>query len=247
MDKFDELWPGGPRFLQYKNSFRLSTDSVLLASFVHLKKNARCLDLGCGAGVLPVLLAAREATATLTGVELQPEFAALARQNLAENGFDARSKVIGSDLRELRELVPAESFDLVVSNPPYFAEGTGYSAPGESRAAAREEKSCTLSDLCAAAKWALRWSGSFFVVHRPERLSELFCAMTAAGIEPKRLREVIASPGRAPSLVLVEGRRGGGKGLAIEAPLLLTDATGAETDEVQKIYKRGRYAPKEGF
>mgnify|MGYP001006296558 CR=1 FL=1 len=80
MDAFDELWPGGPRFLQYKDSFRLSTDSVLLAGFVRIKKNARCLDLGCGAGVLPVLLAAREATLELTGVELQPDAAALTFQ-----------------------------------------------------------------------------------------------------------------------------------------------------------------------
>lgn len=247
MDAFDELWPGGPRFLQYKDSFRLSTDSVLLAGFVRIKKNARCLDLGCGAGVLPVLLAAREATLELTGVELQPDAAALARRNLAENGFDTRSEILCGDLRALRELVPAERFDLVLSNPPYFAAGTGRSAPRESRAHAREEKSCTLSELCAAAKWALRWGGLLSVVHRPERLSELFCAMTSAGIEPKRLREVVSAPGRAPSLVLVEGRRGGGKGLSIEAPLLLTDETGAETDEVQKIYRRGRYAPKEGF
>lgn len=243
---FDELWPGGPRFLQTKGSFKLSTDSVLLADFARAGKNARCLDLGCGTGVLLILLAAKMPEAMLTGIEIQPAFAALSRENLMENCYDTRGQVIEGDLRRLRELVPAESFDLVVSNPPYFAAGTGYSAPNAPRAAAREEQSCTLSDLCAAAKWALRWGGSFAVVHRPERLSELFCAMTEAGIEPKRLREVVSSPGKAPSLVLVEGRRGGGKGLSIEAPLVLTDSAGAETDETQKIYRRGAYAPKEG-
>ena len=246
MEHFDELWPGGPRFLQYKDSPRLSTDSVLLADFTRLRRGARVLDLGCGAGVLPVLLAAREETVAVTGVEIQPDFAALARRNLAENGFDERCRVLEGDLRELRSLIPAESFDIVVSKPPYFAEGSGYSAPAESRAHAREEKSCTLADLCAAAKWALRWGGSFFVVYRPERLSELFCAMTAAGIEPKRLREVAAFPGRAPSLVLVEGRRGGGKGLVFEAPLVLTDESGSDSAEVQRIYRRGPCAPKEG-
>ena len=245
MDSFDELWPGGPRFLQNENSFRLCTDSVLLADFVRLKKGTRVLDLGCGAGVLPVLLAARDETVSVTGVEIQPEFAALARKNLAENGFDPRCAVLDGDLQDPR-LVPAEGFDLVVSNPPYFAAGTGYSAPAEHRAAAREEKCCTLPELCAAAKRALRWGGSFFVVHRPERLSELFCELTAAGIEPKRLRSVVSSPGRAPSLVLVEGRRGGGRGLVIEAPLVLKDDTGADSDEAQKIYRRGPYAPQKG-
>ena len=74
MEHFDELWPGGPRFLQYKDSPRLSTDSVLLADFTRLRRGARVLDLGCGAGVLPVLLAAREETVAVTGVEIQPDF-----------------------------------------------------------------------------------------------------------------------------------------------------------------------------
>ncbi|MEL7604177.1 MAG: methyltransferase, partial [Bacillota bacterium] len=112
------------------------------------------------------------------------------------------------------------------------------------RATAREEKSCTLKDLCLAARWALRWGGSFALVHRPERLSEAFCAMTQAGIEPKRLRLVSHSALKAPSLVLIEGRRGGRSGLKIEAPLVLTDVTGGDSDELQRIYKRGVYAPE---
>lgn len=243
---FDELWPGGPRFLQTEESFKLSTDSVLLADFARVGKGARCLDLGCGAGVLMVLLAAKAPDAVLTGIEIQPAFAALSRRNLAENGYGCRAEVIEGDLRAVRALVSAEHFDLVVSNPPYFAAGTGYTAPKAHRAAAREEQNCTLSDLCAAAKWALRWGGTFAVVHRPERLSELFCAMTEAGIEPKRLREIVSAPDKAPSLVLVEGRRGGGKGLSIEAPLVLTDGAGADSDEVQRIYRRGPHTPKEG-
>jgi len=243
MNAFDELWQGGPRFMQTEESFKLSTDSVLLADFANMKRVGSCLDLGSGAGVLCVLFATKNKAAEITGIELQPGFADLSRLNIAENSMADRVKIITADLREYRSLFRASTFDLVVSNPPYFAENSGYSAPGDYRAQAREEKNCTLPDICTAAKWALRWGGIFALVHRPERLSEIFVAMTEAGIEPKRLRMVSFSAEKAPSLILVEGKRGGKKGLKIEAPLILTDGNGNESVEALRIYKRGAYAP----
>lgn len=244
MSSFDELWRGGPRFKQTEESFKLSTDSVLLSDFANISRAKSSLDLGSGAGVLCVLMAAKNRQTRITGIEIQPNFAELSRENLIANGYDDRAEIINADLCDIKTLIKAESFDLVVSNPPYFAANSGYSAPVGHRAAAREEKNCTLQDICMAAKWALRWGGLFALVHRPERLSEIFCAMTNAGIEPKRLRMVSYNALKAPNLVLVEGKRGGKSGLKIEAPLILTEADGEETDEVQRIYKRGAYAPK---
>lgn len=243
---FDELWRGGPRFSQNQDSFRLSTDSVLLADFAKTANVRRCLDLGSGTGVLTVLLAHKAPKAQLLGVELQSDYAELSRANLAVNGMQERAEILTADLRDFRNLFPAESFDLVVSNPPYFAENSGYTAPAEHRAIARDERSCTLEDLCRAARWALRWGGCLSLVHRPERLSEIFCAMTAAGIEPKRLRLVSYTAEKAPSLVLIEGRRGGKPGLQIEKTLILTDERGGDSAEVRRIYHRGEYACEEG-
>ncbi len=243
MEAFDELWQNGPRFMQTNESFKLSTDSVLLADFARMRRSGACLDMGSGTGILSVLLACKYPEAYLTGIELQPGFADLSRENLAENGMNSRAKIITADLREYRSLIKADSFDLVVSNPPYFPENSGYRATNGYRATAREETNCTLQDICTAARWALRWGGTFALVHRPERLSEIFCAMTEVGIEPKRLRTVSHSVSNAPSLVLVEGKRGGKKGLKIEEPLILTDSDGNESDEAQRIYKRGAYTP----
>ena len=235
MTGFDELWPGGPRFRQQEGSFRLSTDSVLLAAFAADIRAKRIIDLGCGAGVLTVLLSHARPDAVIRGVEIQPESAALCRENMAANGFGSDGIVTG-DLRQYRELFTAGEYDLVVSNPPYFTSGSGVTAPDDRRAAARDERFCTLEDLCAAAKYLCRWGGSFALVHRPERLSEVFCAMTRHGIEPKRLRMVQYKAGAAPNLVLIEGRRGGKSGLSILPPLLLTDENGADTAEVREIY-----------
>ena len=110
--------------------------------------------------------------------------------------------------------------------------------PPTPRAAARGETSCTLDDICAAAQWLLRTGGGFSLVHRPERLGEVFACMGAHGMEPKRLRCVQPRAESAPSLVLVEGRRGGKPGLKIEPPLILSTSDGGESDEYRRIYHR---------
>ena len=146
--------------------------------------------------------------------------AELCRQNLALNGMTG--DVICGDVRAYRELFSAGSFDLAVSNPPYFVPGRGRVPSDGAELIARDEASLTLGELCACTAYILRFGGRFCVVYRPERLSELLCAMTAAGIEPKRLRTCAASYDAAPSLVLVEGVRGGAPGLSVEKPQLIT-------------------------
>ena len=233
---YDDLWPG-TRFLPASAGFPLGTDSVLLSDFARGSgRIRRVADLGCGAGVLTVLLLQKFPASAAFGIEIQPGAAEACRENLALNGLSDRAEIRCGDLRERGDLPEAGSFDLVVSNPPYFASGSGYTAPEEHRAAARDERFCTLHDVCRAAAYLCRWGGSFAVVHRPERLSELLCAMTGCGLEPKRLRLVSPRADRAPSLVLVEGRRGGKPGLTIEPPLVLQDETGADSAEIQRIY-----------
>ena len=130
------------------------------------------------------------------------------------------------------------ALNMFAANPPYYAQGSGGISPDPARAAARGEACCSLEELCAAAAWLLPSGGRFCLVHKPERLSELFCAMTARGLEPKRLRLVTYLAERAPSLVLVEGRRGGRPGLTVEPPLILADAEGRESAEYRRIYHR---------
>lgn len=232
-----ELWPGGPRFVQSAH-FRLCTDSVLLSDFVRTRGAERGIDLGCGSGILPLLLAQKNEKLRMTGLELLPEAAAAARENFSVNGLSERCAVREGDIRLHRELFTAGSFDLVVSNPPYFPAGSGAASPRADRAAARSEESCSMEELCEAAAWLLRTGGSFCLVHRPERLSELCVRLSAHGLEPKRLRFVCPRPEAAPSLLLLEARRGGRPGLKIEAPLVLCGSDGAESEEIRRICHR---------
>lgn len=199
-------------YRQSDTCFPLGQDSLLLASFATVRRGDRVWDLGCGAGALLLLLAGRAPDLTLTGVELSGADSELARENLAENQL--AGTILTGDVREL--VLPAGTASLVVCNPPYFKAGSG--APG---GPARMEEA-QLKDWCAAAGRLLKNGGRFALVHRPERLAELFACMGAVGIEPKRLQLVQHGLDTPPSAVLVEGVRQGRPGLTV-LPVQLID------------------------
>ena len=234
----DELWPDGPSFIRHEDTFRLGTDSVLLADFACAGASRRICDLGCGAGIIAILMAYRKPSAALDGVELQPDWADIARENARLNAVDDRLHIITGDLRDHRSILQAGAYDLVIANPPYYAAGSGKLPQRSNRVTARSESTCTISDVCAAARYLTRWGGRFALVHKPERLAELICALSENGLEPKRLRFVQHRASEAPNLVLIESRRGGNPSVIVEPPLILTDDNGQDTPEVKKIYHR---------
>ncbi|MCD8188613.1 MAG: methyltransferase [Clostridiales bacterium] len=195
----------------------LGTDSVQLARFATLRRGMRVLDLGCGVGVLALLLAQREPELTLDGIDIDPAAAALARRNLAENGLTG--EVLTADLREPGWFSRGH-YDLIVSNPPYFPLGAGVLASRRS-AAARSEVSCTLADLCRAAAPRLKTGGRFALVCRAERLTDLLLALRENDLEPKRLQLVQHRLESPPKLALVEAVRQGKPGLRVEPVILM--------------------------
>ena len=192
---------------QQEGVFPLGSDSQALGNFVQVRRGETVCDLGCGGGVLGLYLFARERDLRLTALDISEDAVNLARENFSANGLAA--DVRHADMRTVRELFPAGSFDLVVSNPPYFSVGSGYSG-----GSARMEETCTLTDLCAAAKWLVRNGGRFALVHRPERLADLFSALREHMFEPKRL-QFIQAAGKPPSAVLIEAYKEGKPGLSV--------------------------------
>ena len=235
-----ELWPGGPLFKEEGDVFRVGADSMLLADFAGktlIKKKKRAIDLGCGSGVISVLLAWNDPGLHIDGVELSAPAARLARENAALSGFADRISIIEGDLRRHREMLQNGLYDLTVSNPPYNPHGKGKQPVNAERAAARDDAQCSISDLCKAAQFLTRWGGSFALVHRPEWLPEVFRTLSASGFEPKRVRFVQHTQSSPPSLVMIESRRGGNPSLRVEAPLILIGGDGRDTDEVREIYR----------
>lgn len=198
----------GPYTLSWDSGvFPLGGDALALGAFSTVKPGWRVCDLGTGSGALLLLLARRADGLSLTGIDIDPLSARIARENLAANGL--AGDILTGDLRTAP--LPAGGFDLVVSNPPYFPVGSGKSA-----GPARSEESCTLEELCAAAGRLTKNGGRFALCHRPERLTDVLCALRAHNLEPKRLRLVSHRPGYPPSLLLVEAVRQGKPGITVE-------------------------------
>ena len=198
----------GPYSLTWDDGvFPLGSDALALGDFAPVRPGWRVCDLGTGSGALLLLLARRADGLSLTGIDIDPLSARIARENLAANGL--AGDILTGDLR--RETLPAGGFDLVISNPPYFPVGSG-----KSGGRARSEECCSLEELCAAAGRLTKNGGRFSLCHRPERLADVICALRAHGLEPKRLRLVSHSPDHPPSLLLLEAVKQGRPGLRIE-------------------------------
>ena len=221
------LEPGGAAILQKREGFRFGTDAVALARFAvaHLRiRNGRratghAVDLGTGTGILPLLLAQMTGIPQIRAIEIQPHMADMARRSVKGNGLENRITVLEADLRQADVLLGRGSQDLVLCNPPYQPAGAAIHNEGTSVRDARHEIHCTLADVVGQAARLLRNDGAFCIVHRPERLAELFCLMSANGIEPKQLQMLHRSAQAPPSLVFVRGIRCGRKGLQVLPPL----------------------------
>lgn len=207
--------------------FPLSTDSILLADFVRLPKNARALDLGSGCGTLGLLLCARNDTCHITGVELDPAAHDAALANIVRNGLDDRCHSICADLRSL----PSGNYDLCLSNPPYFTGGPASKTAPQ----ARRDDTCTLEALFSAAGRSLKFGGDFYLVHKPERLAELILQGAKQHLEAKRLRLVRHKADGGITLILLQFRKGAKPGLVTE-DMILFHPDGAPTDDYRTLY-----------
>ncbi len=191
------------------SSFPLSTDSVALAGFVRLPRNARVLDLGSGCGTLGLLLCGRDPGCVVTGLELSREDHQMALENSRRNQLEKRLTSVLGDITDHQTLLPPGSFDVCISNPPYFSGGL----PSLRHTQARSEQGCALEDVFQAASYALRWGGDFFLVHKPERLAQCCALGSQNGLEAKDLcllRHRVHGP---VSLILLSFRKGAKPGL----------------------------------
>ena len=214
-----------------EGAFPLSTDSVALAHFARLPKNATVLDLGSGCGTLGMLLCAEDASCRVTGIELDEKAHLTALENASRNQLEGRLQSICADLTTLSEFLAPGSFSCCVSNPPYFTAGP----ESQSVPFARREDRCTMAQLFEAAAWAVKYGGDFFLVHRPERLAEIFACAANVRMEPKRLCLLRHNPASPVSLVLVQCRKGAKPGLLWEE-LCLHQADGSISQDYRKLY-----------
>ena len=235
-ERLDDLQRNGYRIIQDPEKFCFGMDAVLLSGFASAPEGGRVLDLGTGTGIIPILMAAKTAAAELIGLEIQEESADMAQRSVILNDLQPKIKIVQGDIKEAGQLFDAASFDVVTSNPPYMIGGHGLKNPDGPKAIARHEVLCDLEDVVKAAARLLKSGGKFYMVHRPFRLAEIMVLMHEYRIEPKRMQLVYPFVDKEPSMVLIEGSRGGKSRITVEKPLIIYESPGKYTPEIYDIY-----------
>jgi tRNA1Val (adenine37-N6)-methyltransferase len=235
----DSLFNGHVICRQHRDGYRFSIDAVLLAHFCRPAAGDSVLDLGCGCGVISLILCHRHPSICLTGLELQPALAALARSNAAANQWQERFAVQQGDLRQIKEYVQPESFDLVLSNPPYHQSGNGRVSQADECSIARHELTAEPASMLAAAAFAVRNRGAVCCIYPAERLATVLTVMQEQRLTPKRLQPVYSYPQDALArLVLLEAVKNGGQGLRLLSPLYIYQSkNGPYSPALQAMYR----------
>jgi len=230
------LFSGRLCVLQSRQGYRFSIDAILLGHFAGSRVAGLTADLGTGCGILPIVVARRRPDVKIVGLELQAGLAALACQNITINGLQDRAMIIQADLRAACPGLGAGTCDAVVTNPPFYAAGTGRINPQQQQAFARHELHGGLEDFVAAAAFLLKPGGRFAAIFSAARAIDLFACMRSRRIEPKAIQFVHPHAHEAATMVLVEGARNAGVGAQVLPPLVVHAADDTYTDAVQSIF-----------
>ena len=224
------------KIFQDTDCFSFSLDSIMLANFATIRlKDKKIVDLGCGNGVIPLIMSLR-CNKKIIGVELQSKLADMAKRSVDYNGLNDVIEIINTNMKDYVSDETFESFDLITCNPPYFkVNDKNFFNDNIEKVIARHEVEITLSELMVIVKKLLKNNGNFAIVHRTDRLMEILSEFRKSNIEPKRVRFVHEKSNKESTLVLIEGQKNGKVGLKVENPFILYNEDGSETEEYKKL------------
>lgn len=237
-ESIDDLQLNGLQLIQKEQGFRFGVDAVLLSHFANVKKKHRVIDLCTGTGIVSFLVYGKYKPQEVIGLEIQDDMVEMANRSSKLNDTSDIVKFVQGDLKDKALLDSLGRFDVVTVNPPYKLNNAGILNPNDKLAIARHEIMCNLEDVIVSARRLLKDNGRMFIVHRPERLADIFVLMRKHKIEPKRVRMVQPNTKKAPNIVLVEGQRDGGAFLKWEETLYVYDDNGNYSEEIDRIYGR---------
>lgn len=235
-ERIDDLQCEGLKIIQNTEGFCFGMDAVLLSNFCDIKKGSEVVDLGTGTGIIPLLVWAKNSVKKIYGIEIQEEVAEMASRTMKMNAIEEHIEILNINLVQAPEILGVNKFDSVTSNPPYMLQGAGLVNPEDKKAISRHEITCTLEDVIRTASRLLKHNGSFFMVHRPHRIVDIFCLLRQYKLEPKKIRFVHPKVGDKPNLVLIKSVKASKPELKFEPPLYVYNDDLSYTEEIYKIY-----------
>jgi Predicted O-methyltransferase len=236
-ESIDRLGYRGLRIIQNPAKFKFTMDAFLLAGFIDPEPSHRIIDLGSGGGVLPLLIAGQQEVTSVLGIEIQPELVEMSNRSVILNGLEAKIQIELADLRSMPATSGANSFDYVITNPPFFESNRGVVSKNNSLALAKFEIHCTLQDVAKAASHWVKANGKVAVIYPAERLNDLLLAFDSRHLTPKKICFIHPKRAAKGNLVLLEARPGAKKGLEVLPPIIVYEDNGEYSKTMERIFK----------
>ena len=238
-ERIDDLELNNLKIIQNKNGFCFGIDSILLSDFAkNIPNNAIVLDLGTGTGILGILLCEKTKLSKIYGIEIQNKVAQMAQKSILLNNLSEKFEIINDNIKNLNKYFKYNSIDAIVSNPPYKKDNSGIKNESETKLISRHEITATLEDFISISSKLLKNNCSLYMVHRPERLSDLLFLLKKYNLEPKKLRLVHSYSDSKPKLILIKATKNAKSFLDIQEPLIIYNKDGSYTDEILQIYRK---------
>lgn len=227
------------KIIQRSDYFNFSIDSLLVSEFVSIKKDTKnIIDLGTGNAVIPLFLS-KKTSAKIFGMEIQKISFELAQRNININNLNEQIYIIYDDMKNYKKYFLNGSFDIVVSNPPFFKFNGNKELLNdlEQLSIARHEIEITLEELIQTASLLVKDRGYFYLVHRADRLTEIISALQKFNFEAKKIKFCYTTENKNAKIVLIEAIKNGKAGLTILPPLVINKNNGEYTEEVLEMFK----------
>lgn len=235
-ETLETLQLGGLMVLQKRHGFRFGMDAVLLSDFAEIWPDMVFGDYGTGTGILPLLLHGRGKGRHGVGLEIQPEYADMARRTMQLNDLTEKIEILETDVRTAWEVLGERCLDAIVCNPPYGTAGKTMLCADAGVSTARHQDADGLVPWFRSAHRVLRGKGHFYMVYPAAKMLEAMDQLNEAHLTPKRFRLVYPDAERGARLVLLEAVKDGRPFLMPGPPLIISRPDGTWTAEMRRIY-----------
>lgn len=238
-ERIDDLEFKGLKIIQNSEGFCFGIDSVLLTDFAKdIKTNSKVIDLGSGTGIIPILLSAKTKNTHFVGIEIQESVAEMANRSVQLNDLQDRIRIQNENILNLKDIYEKGKFDAITTNPPYKKVNTGIVNENDKKLISRHEITASLEDFIRISSYLLKDFGEFYMVHRPDRLVDIFYFMRKYNIEPKKIRFVYPNKNKKANIILIKGIKCGKPFLKFDDNLYVYNENGEYTEEILRIYNK---------